>query len=374
MAIMQSTKHATGEELGASLTKLPATLSSRRPASQQSRFGMLTTFESDRVEVLSIGEAMVLVAPQQLSRLASAPICTLTAAGAESNVAKVVASLGHTAAWFSAVGDDPFGHLILADLEGVGVDTGTVVVSVEHRTGLYAKDPDPSGSRVYYYRDGSAASHLRPQDLPKLAGQPRVVHTSGIMAALSETCDDLITSVVTDRIYGDALVSFDVNFRSQLWQSSEVASARILKLAVASDVVFVGLDEAEELWGTRTVDEVRELMPGVSRLVVKDGARDAIEFGRGSRTVERAAGVSVVDLVGAGDAFAGGWLSAWLAGRDASHRLRLGHLMASRVLHTTGDYAPPPNRDEIDSALTAWPPNESREGPYAVSADRTAHG
>jgi hypothetical protein len=74
-------------------------------------------------------------------------------------------------------------------------------------------------------------------------------HVSGITAALSDTANDLLQRLVIDRTVPDVLVSFDVNYRPALWPRA-AAPARLLQLARGADIVFVGRDEAQVLWGT----------------------------------------------------------------------------------------------------------------------------
>ncbi|MCU1527914.1 MAG: kdgK [Frondihabitans sp.] len=298
------------------------------------------------VELLAIGETMVMVTPEAGSRLAADSRYLLHPGGAESNVAAHLARMGHRVAWGSAVGDDPLGDIVVDSLREAGVDTDTVQRDPLRQTAVYFKDPTVDGTRVFYYRSGSAASALDIDSLESwVAIAPRMVHLSGITPALSESCRDLTRTVIHRRAFGDAVISFDVNHRPALWR--EGASGELLDLARASDIVFVGLDEAERLWGSRSAEEVRGLVPSPAALVVKDGPREVVSFLGDETTREPAREVPVVDVVGAGDAFAAGWLSGYLDGRSARTRLRMGHYVASRVVMSPSDAAPLPVAREI---------------------------
>jgi 2-dehydro-3-deoxygluconokinase len=155
---------------------------------------------------------------------------------------------------------------------------------------------------------------------------------------------------VLDRFAGDAVVSFDVNYRPKLWPPAAAATA-LLPLAQAADIVFVGLDEALTLWPISGVADLRELMPAVPLLVIKDAERGAVSFeGTGEPVTVPAPAVEVVEPVGAGDAFAAGFLSALLHGKDPVTRLRTGHLLAAAALRSVGDLAEPPPPER----LAAW--------------------
>jgi 2-dehydro-3-deoxygluconokinase len=280
---------------------------------------------------------MVLVTPERAEPLESATAFRLDVAGAESNVASHLARADVPAAWASAVGQDALGRRLLATLAARGVDTSLVLVDPSAPTGVFFKDPGATGTRVLYYRRGSAASRLGPSyaaTLP-LASVP-LVHVSGITAALSPSCAALLDHIVSVRATAGLPVSFDVNYRPALWPAADAGPA-LLSLARRCDLVFVGLDEASTLWGVSTPASIDTLI-NVPHLVVKDGAVAAHAFTASSSWSVPAQVVDVVEPVGAGDAFAAGYLAASLAGDSPEAALTSGHRFAAAVLGTTGDF------------------------------------
>ncbi|MDT0318802.1 sugar kinase [Streptomyces millisiae] len=309
-------------------------------------------------DVLTIGETMAMVTPEAGGRLDADSTYLLRPGGAESNVAASLAQLGHRAHWASALGADRLGDLVTTVLAGHGVDTSLVRRDPGRPTGVYFKDPTPEGTRVSYYRSGSAAAGLGPADVAAwtAAVRPRVVHLSGILPALSPSCAALARHIVVDRPWGDAPVSFDVNHRPVLWSGQPAGAAEtLLELAQRSDIVFVGRDEAEALWGTTDAESVRALVDGPERLVVKDAAVEAVAFTGGRVTRVPSRRVRVVDAVGAGDAFAAGWLSGWLTGHRETLCLGLGHYAAAQVLASASDLAELPRAAEIVAGLVDEP-------------------
>lgn len=290
--------------------------------------------------LLTAGETMAVVVPLAAEPVADAELFRIDAGGAESNVAAHVAALGRPARWLSRVGADPLGRRVLTRVAARGVDVSAVIVDDTHRTGLYVKDP---GRGVHYYRDGSAAAHLTPADAQAVAlDDVAIVHVSGITAALGRTPHGGTAPAFLDALVARAraegiAVSFDVNHRAALWSAADAAPV-LRDLAQRADVAFVGRDEAETLWGAATPREIRALLPGAAELVVKDGDVGATVFaGRGEVFVP-AHRVEVVEAVGAGDAFAGGYLAARLAGSDLATRLQRGHDRAALTLATTADF------------------------------------
>ncbi|KUO17809.1 PfkB family carbohydrate kinase [Streptomyces dysideae] len=173
---------------------------------------------------------------------------------------------------------------------------------------MYFKDPGADGTRTYSYRRDSAATTLGLEltGLPQLPGPA---------------------------------VSFDVNHRPALWRNRSADPAVVLlELDRHAEIVFVGRDEAEELWGTAKADEVRDLLAPDSVIVVKDADHGATSYTRDGEEVFVPAPASrVVERVGAGDAFAAGYLAVLLEGRETVAALRLGHLLAAATLHSCGD-------------------------------------
>lgn len=294
------------------------------------------------VEAVTIGEAMMMVTPTDPSPLEEAETFALKVGGAESNVAMYLAGLGHRVNWVGNVGDDPLGRIIMRELNASGVSTADTSTNAGARTGVYFKDPGDGRTHVYYYRDGSAATHLGPEVLksPSLA-EARILHLSGITAALSQSCLELLQAAIKDRVLGSKLISFDVNYRPGLWPVAE-AGPLLAALADCSDVVLVGLDEAQRLWGCETAADVRKVLPNPDTVILKDDARGAYSLRHQGDIFVTAQQVDVVEPVGAGDAFAAGYLSGLLRGIDERDRLRMGHLVAAQALGVTGDQAPVP--------------------------------
>ncbi|AJE87103.1 carbohydrate kinase [Streptomyces albus] len=314
------------------------------------------------VEVVTLGESMVTFLPSRPGRLADVPSFDRAIGGAESNVACVLAAAGHAARWVSRVGADGFGDHLVEAIAAYGVDTSRVRRDPGRPTGIYfrtAGERGGAGHEVAYYRSGSAASAMAADTVDTAAlAAGRILHLTGITAALSASCRALLGELTAPRP-GRPLISFDVNHRPGLWRGP--GEGRVLReLAGGADLVFVGEDEAEEVWGVRGgPGAVRAALPEPPVLVVKQGARGATVFARPpgeDPPYEKAdtvlflpaPRVEVVATTGAGDAFAAGFLSASLRGLGLRERLRHGQLCAAAALTVPGDLAPPPDRGHAD--------------------------
>lgn len=323
-------------------------------------------------DVVCLGESMVTFLPSRPGRLADVPSFERAIGGAESNVACALARTGHSVRWIGRVGTDGFGDHLTASIAAHGVDVGAVGRDPSRPTGIYFRtegerattlhgeggSDEDSGepvSEVVYYRAGSAASAMSPGTVPlDETDSGRVLHVTGITAALSEDCLALMRTLLAPRPHRP-LVSFDVNYRVGLWERSSAGPGVLLELARGADLVFVGEDEAEAAWGvTGGPDALRAALPEPAVVVVKRGGEGAVVYARDSAgTADEvvsvpALGVDVVAAVGAGDAFAAGFLSGTLRGLPLRERLRHGHLTAAAALTEPGDVAEPPARAHAD--------------------------
>ncbi len=283
--------------------------------------------------VLCVGEPIVALTPPVGLTLQSAPDLLVSTGGAEVNVAVALSRLGVPSRFVGRVGDDPFGHRVRADLIAAGVDTRYVEVDQDAPTGLYLKDPLHPVTKVHYYRRGSAATRQWRVPAAAMAGVGHI-HLTGITPALSPSCAELVETLLETT---DATVSFDVNFRPALWAAAAAAPI-LLRLAARAQLVFVGLDEAALLWGASAPEAVRELLPEVPELVVKNGGDPAAAFTTGRRVDVAVPPVEIVEPIGAGDAFAAGYLAARLASAEPTSALRSAHSLAASVLGVRGDH------------------------------------
>ncbi|NQX17205.1 sugar kinase [Rathayibacter sp. VKM Ac-2857] len=282
-----------------------------------------------------MGETMAVLVPCGGS-VADADDFLVDAGGAESNVLAHAAALGVPVRWHSRLGADALGERVLRQLAARRIDVARVVRDPGHPTGVYVKDP---GRGVSYYRAGSAAAYLDTADADTAPfDDVALLHLSGITAALSSSADRFLRRAALRARELGVPVSLDVNYRAALWSIADAAPV-LAELVRLADVVFVGRDEAETLWGTRTAEDVRALFPDVAELVVKDGHIGATVFSAdvGAPVFEPSHEVEVLDAVGAGDAFAGGYLAALLQGADPGARLRRGHDRAALTLAVAGD-------------------------------------
>lgn len=304
--------------------------------------------------VLCVGEALIALAPEDGWSLETATALEVCEAGAEVSVAVHLARLGVPVRFAGLVGDDPWGGRIRNALAREGVDVSTLGIHRSAPTGMYLKNVGPNGTTVHYYRRGSAASTMDHVPPAAHAGVGHI-HLSGITPALAPQCARMIRQELTHK--EGRSVSFDVNYRRALWPPDQAAPV-LGELARQADLVFVGLDEAAALWGCQTAEQVRALLPEPAEIVVKDAGRAATAFTSRNGPVRVAAlHVKVVEPIGAGDAFAAGYLAALRQGGDRARALRVAHAMAAMVLTSYSDHGRAVDLELLASASDGrgWP-------------------
>jgi 2-dehydro-3-deoxygluconokinase len=305
--------------------------------------------------LVTLGETMASFAATGIGPLKHQPTMHLHVGGAESNVAISVSRLGGHATWIGRVGDDELGDLVLTALRGEAVDVRHAVRDPGAPTGLMVKSRRTSTvGRVAYYRKGSAGSRLDPADLPadtlRAAG---VLHVTGITPALSPSARAATFAAVEEARAAGVPVSLDVNHRAALWSADE-AGPVLADLVTRVDVLFAGDDEAGLLGATGEPEAIVKGLAalGPAQVVLKLGARGALAAVDGELVQVPAFPVVVVDSVGAGDAFVGGYLAELLLGADPLTRLRTAAACGAFAVTVPGDWEGLPSRRDLQLLST----------------------
>lgn len=293
-------------------------------------------------DVVTLGETMALFAPREAGPLRYVADFQLKIAGAETNFATAIVRLGLSAGWISRVGDDPLGRHVLHHLRGEGLDLRSVRVDADAPTGLVVKEMDATGeSSMHYYRRGSAASRLAPDDLdPDYVRNARWLHLTGITPALSASCRATVEAAIELARSAGLAVSFDPNLRLKLW-TIEQARETLLPMMARSSVVLGGADELAKLLQVDNPDGAADwaLERGVGLVAVKLGAAGALVATPEERRVVAGYAVPVVvDTIGAGDGFDAGLVAGRLLGWDPWRSAELGNAVGAHALMVRGDY------------------------------------
>ncbi|WP_193105582.1 sugar kinase [Brachybacterium sp. FME24] len=306
--------------------------------------------------VVTVGETMAMMRSGTIGSLAHLPGVDISLGGAESNLAIGLRRLDVPVAWISRIGEDPLGTRVAREIRAEGVEVHCAV-DPTRPTGLMIKSrPTGTTTRVDYYRAGSAASALTPEDLPPgLIEQAEILHVSGITPLLSETAHATNVAAIQRAVAAGVQVSLDVNYRSRLGSRERLAEL-LGEIIDQVDIVFGGPEELSIL--APHVDEsdhrglLQALAAGSGRqVVVKLGADGGAALAAGGIFEAPGHRIDVVDTVGAGDAFVAGYLSAQLDGLDVPARLARANACGALACTTPGDWEGAPRLQDLDAVL-----------------------
>jgi 2-dehydro-3-deoxygluconokinase len=250
--------------------------------------------------------------------LEEAPHFMVHVGGTESNVAVTLSRLGTTAGWISRLVDNPLGRRICSEIRAQGVDVSRVLWTSGDRVGTYFVEigSSPRPSRVTYDRAGSAMAMINPDqvDWPYVR-EARVMHITGITPSLSPSCRALVARALAEAASGGVTISFDVNYRAKLWSAAEAAGTLAPFLTQVQILVCTASDALALFNIQGDVGSVAEGLRGRFHpevAVVTDGIQFAAAHDGGTITREGYR-VDTVDRIGAGDAFAAGFIHGFLA-------------------------------------------------------------
>jgi 2-dehydro-3-deoxygluconokinase len=310
-----------------------------------------------RFDATSFGETMLRLSVPEGRRLEDTRHLDMGIGGAESNVCAALAGLGRRVGWLSRLPVNPLGRHVLRQMRAAGIDTEAVILAPGTRLGTYYIEfaKQPRAIQVTYDRAQSAASQLKSHEVDwEYLLNTRVLHLTGITPALSEGCLELVREAMRRAKDKGVRVSFDVNYRTRLWSAQEAADT-LSELLPEVDILICGMKDARALFGLDGSPEqmLTSLVArfGVARTVLTLGSDGALAHDDGRLLQQPSIPATIIDRIGAGDAFAAGLLDGCL---DASleEGLRRGVGLASLAVSQHGDMVIA-SRDELEELLNS---------------------
>jgi fructokinase len=308
--------------------------------------------------IVVAGEALVDLVPQAAGELRA------HAGGGPYNTARTLGRLAQPVHYLGCLSDDGFGRLLRDELraDGVGLDTA---VATELPTTLALAEVDAAGAATYrFYKDATSAAALEPeQAVAALPERLDILHVGGgcIALGLAMEATGRALQALVEAAAGRALVTVDPNCRPAFIPDRAAYRRGLGALLRHADVVKASVDDLAYLEPSKSpADVARSLLddgPAVA-VVTLGGDGALIVTAAGEETVP-APKVEVVDTIGAGDAFGGGFL-AWrrLRGRGRADltdpaALRAATAFACTVAARTCERpgASPPTLAEVESEL-----------------------
>lgn len=275
--------------------------------------------------------------------------------GDTSNFAIAAARQGAHTGYVSALGPDLYGQMFRDLWDAEGVAHHLVRTDPDAYTAAYFVTHGEAGHQFSFFRAGSAASRMKPADVPLEAiAKAKVVHLSGISLAISNSACDFCYAAIAAARAANVLVSFDTNLRLRLW-TKDRARAVMSDIIALSDICLPSFDDIVAITGIEDLDKLVDfcLAKGAKIVALKLGEKGALVANARDRFRISPKPCTPVDATGAGDTFGGAFISQIVAGADIE---AAGHYAAMAAALSTEGYGavePIPTAARVIAALKA---------------------
>ena len=262
------------------------------------------------MKITAIGEILVDMTQTRIDEN-GIPHFAANPGGAPANVAVAAAKLGAETAFVGCVGEDAFGTLLRDTLARFGVSADGLQTAKGASTTLAVVTVDARGERSFSFcRKPGADTRIDAEQAKKAVRGTGILHF-GSVSLTDPDCREAVVSAVRAAKASGALITYDPNYRSALWDTEEEAVAQMRAVLPLCDIVKISDEETALLCGVKEPEAaLRKLTDlGVRLAVVTLGARGAMwRCGALTGTVPGCP-VKVADTNGAGDTFFGAFLS-----------------------------------------------------------------
>ena len=323
-----------------------------------------------KFDLLALGEIMLRLSPQGSERIAKCKIFEKHVGGAELNVAAGVSLTGLRTGVISKIPDSAIGDFVRNRVRFNGVSDDYLVYddNKNARLGVYYYEMGafPRKPQVVYDRAGSSVTTIKIEDFEEdMFTNTRCFHTSGITLALSKQCRETAVEMIKRFKAAGAIISFDVNFRGNLWTGPE-AKECIEGILPYVDIFFCSEDTARltfcktgDLKGIMknfTEDYPISIVAATQRVVHSPKVHSfgsVIYNAKEDKYYEEAAykNIEVIDRIGSGDQYCAGVLYGLLSSdTDCQRALAYGNACSAAKNTVPGDM-PSLDKDEIDNII-----------------------
>lgn len=311
----------------------------------------------DKTQVLVLGDANVDLVIPLPDRLISTPTSRdskldLHGGGTAANVAVALARLGLNTGFIGTVGDDGYGRWVLKDLNKEGVNTRETSLIQDAFTSMVMALIYPDGERgLYVWPDeGGAHTKLEPDSInQEIFETASWLHTTGLCLREEPVRSAQIKAMKLAQQAG-LTVSLDLNLRLESWGMDRSLKKVFERAIDLSQVVFGnGFEEIIPFTDELTIQAGAQVLSNGTRTVIaRQGSEGALVVAPRENFFSPAFEVEVVDTLGAGDAFNGGYIAACLVGKDLPEAVRWGNAAAALKIRKRGARALPSRKELLN--------------------------
>lgn len=312
------------------------------------------------MKIVTFGEVMLRLSTPGFSRFVQASEFNATYGGGEANVALALAAMGWDAEHITRFPANDLGKAAAQMLSRYGLRTDRILFGENERMGIYFLETGAISrpSQVIYDRAESAFAHINPAEIQweDILEEADWFHFTGISPAISAGAAEACLQACKAANWKKIPVSFDVNYRRNLWQYGVPAQEVIPKLAACADLIFASKSDMKELFQLETTDQDKfldvaqktmTLFPRIKKIVnskreshsASDNTISGVIYnGQEVFNSRKYRLTPIVDRIGGGDAFCAGLIFGQLQYRDDQQAIECA-AAASAWKHTIeGDF------------------------------------
>lgn len=326
--------------------------------------------EHKKFDLLAMGEVLLRLSPPNNERIVRGDVFDKQVGGAEVNVVAGVSLLGLQTGIISKLPANAVGVFAKNRIRFEGVRDDYLVYDEEKdaRLGIYYYENGayPRKPNIVYDRKHTSVNKIAITDFPnEIYKQAKCFHTTGITLALSKTCRETTIEMMRRFKEEGTLISFDVNFRGNLWSGAE-AKACIEEILPYVDIFFCSEEtarltflkegSAKEIMKSFTQDYPISVVASTRRVVHSPKIHSfgsMIYHAKEDKYYEEKPyeNIDVVDRIGSGDAYISGVLYGYLAHNgDCQKALEYGNA-ASAVKNTIPGDMPASDLSEVEKII-----------------------
>lgn len=313
-------------------------------------------FKKEKFSFISLGEVMLRLSAPGFERIAACDMFEKEAGGSEFNICAALSALGEETAFATLLPENALGDFVRNKMRLAGVNESYAIGdnSDAARLGVYMVEPGaaPRKPTVVYDRKNSSFCRASASDFPDdIYAQTSIFHTSGITLALNSGVQDMALDMAGRFKRAGAQISFDVNFRANLWSESE-ARAGVSRILPLVDILYISEESLRKMFGRSgglndilkdfskefDIDVIastrRRVISAENHTIgslIYSAAEDRVFSGRDFENIR------VVDRIGSGDAYVAGVTYGLLKDMDMEETAEYGNALAAVKCTIKGD-------------------------------------
>lgn len=305
-------------------------------------------------DLVTFGEMLLRLGAPNFQKIEQVNWFNVGITGAEMNACTVASRFGLKTTHITKLPRNPIGQMVMNKIREQGIDTSHIAWSEDGRVGLFYLEfgAMPRVNSVIYDRANSTMSKIKPGEINwnLIFKKTKVFHVCGTLPALSDLAAEATKEALIVAKNKNVDVSFDLNYRAKLW-SEEKAQEVISPLMKYCDILITTEEDTYRVFKIKgknyksIAKKVQEkfgfkivVITLRENITVLKNNWSAIAYSDGQFYDDLTYEIELIDRVGGGDAFTGGFLYAYIKfDKDVKKSLQYGNASSALKQTIPGD-------------------------------------